>query len=145
MRCSANSFLRASVSRLREALAGIRQHQIAFAQLGEPQQLQGFAEVEDLVGLELQVAGENRQVGMPVIGRPRQRLDQARQHVGRNVVEDHADAGALDALDRRRSGFRALRHAGIDAVDELPECRIETIARMRQVDLDLGGDAAGIG
>ena len=61
------------------------------------------------------------------------------------MVQDHADAGAVDALDRRRPRLRALRHAGIDAVDELPEGRIETIARMRQVDLDLGGDAAGIG
>ena len=43
------------------------------------------------------------------------------------------------------SRLRTLRHAGIDAVDQLPESRIETIARVRQIDLDLGGDAAGIG
>ena len=61
------------------------------------------------------------------------------------MLEDHADAGTLDALDGRGSGFRALGHAGIDAVDELPEGRIKTIARMRQIDLDLGGNPAGIG
>ena len=38
-----------------EALAGIRQHEIAFAQLGKPQQLKRFTEVKYLVGFELQV------------------------------------------------------------------------------------------
>jgi len=33
-----------------KALAGIRQHEIAFTQLGEPQQLKRFTEMEDLVG-----------------------------------------------------------------------------------------------
>ena len=60
------------------------------------------------------------------------------------MLEDHANAGTGAALDGRRLGFRALGHAGIDAVDELPKCRIKTIARMRQIDLDLGRDAAGI-
>src|SRR5229473_3104457 len=65
--------------KMSKALAGIRQHQIALAQLGKSQQLKGFTEVEDLVGLELQAAGENGQVGVAVIGWPRERLDQARQ------------------------------------------------------------------
>jgi len=49
-----------------KALAGIRQHQIAFAQLGEPQQLQGFAEVKDLVGFELQVAARTGRSACPL-------------------------------------------------------------------------------
>ena len=62
------------------------------------------------------------------------------------MVEDHADTGAGDAFDGEGAcGSATLGHAGIDAVDELPECRVEPIARMRQVDLDLGGDTAGIG
>ena len=69
-----------------KALAGVGQHQVAFAELGEPQQLQRFAEMEDLVGFELQMAGQHRQVGMAVIGRRRQRLDQAGQHVGGDVA-----------------------------------------------------------
>ena len=59
-----------------KARAGIRQHEIAFAQLGKPQQLKGFAKVEDLVGFELQAARKNGQVGVPIIRWPRQRLDQ---------------------------------------------------------------------
>ena len=130
---------------LGKARARRRQHQIAFAQLGKPQQLQRFAEMKYLVGFELQAAGENRQIGVPVIGWSCQRLDQTRQHVGRNMVQDHADAGAENAFDRQRLRFGALGHAGIDAVDQLPEGRIEPVARVRQVDLDLGGDATGIG
>ena len=61
------------------------------------------------------------------------------------MLEDHADPGSMDSLDRRRFQLRALCHAGIDAVDELAEGRIETMARVRKVDLDLGGDPAGIG
>ena len=121
-----------------KALAGVRQHQIAFAQLRKPHQLQRFAEVKYLVRLELQVACENGQIGVPVIRRACQRFDQARKHVGGDVLEDHADARAGNTFDGRRFRLGALRHAGIDAVDELSKDRIETIAGVWQVDLDLG-------
>src|ERR1700687_4293585 len=98
-----------------------------------------------LVGFQLQVAGKDRQIGVSVIRWRRERLDQAGKDVGGDMFEDQADAGTVHALDGRRSWLRALRHAGIDAVDELPERWIEAIARVRQVDLDLGSDAAGIG
>ena len=61
------------------------------------------------------------------------------------MVEDHADARAGNTFDGWRFRLGALCHARIDAVDELPERRIETIARVWQIDLDLGGDPAGIG
>src|SRR4029077_20566177 len=70
--------------------AAVRQHQVTLAQLGKVQQLQRFAEMEYLVRLELQMAGENRQVGVPVIRRSRQVLDQARKLVGGDMVEDQA-------------------------------------------------------
>ena len=60
-----------------EALACVGEHQIALAQLGEPQQLQRLAEMQDFVGFELKLARQYRQVGMSVVGRVRQCLDQA--------------------------------------------------------------------
>jgi hypothetical protein len=107
--------------------------------------LKRLTEVKYLVGFELQVAREDGQIGVPVIRRGGERFDQAGQYVGRDVVEDHADTRTVNALDGRRLRLGALRHAGIDAVDELTECRIEPVARVRQLDLDLGSDPAGIG
>src|ERR671935_1146395 len=105
-----------------KALAGISQYKIAFAQLGEPQQLECLTKMKYLVGFELQVASQNGQVGVSVIRGPRKGLDQARKHVRRDVLQDHPDARAGDALDRGDFGLRTLCHAGIDAVDELAEC-----------------------
>jgi hypothetical protein len=60
------------------------------------------------------------------------------------VPEDHADADPRNALGDRCARFRALCHARIDAVDELPERRIEAVARMRQVDLEFGRHPPGV-
>ena len=128
-----------------KVLSRFGQHQVAFTELRKAQQLEGLAEMKDFVGLELELAREHRQVGMPVIGRSRQRLDQAGQHVGRDVMQRHADPGAGNALDRGGLRLGALGHAGIDVVDELAERRIEPVARVGHLDLDLGGDAARIG
>src|SRR6266481_4448329 len=115
-----------------KALAGFRQHEIAFAQLGRSQQLRGFTEVKYLVGFELRPPARTGKSACPLYGGPRQRLDQTGKDVGRDMVEDHADAGAGNAFDGRGPDRRALRHAGIEAVDELPERRVKTVARMRQ-------------
>ena len=44
-----------------------------------------------------------------------------------------------------RAGAGLRRHAGIDVVDQRAEGRVDAVARLRQVHLDLGDDAAGIG
>ena len=51
---------------MRKALAGVGQHQIAFAELGKAQQLQRFAEMEDLVGLELQMPARTGKSACPL-------------------------------------------------------------------------------
>ena len=71
------------------------------------------------------------------------RLDETRHQVGRHARQRHGDTRAGEQpLARGRSGFH--RHAGIDVLDQHAECRIESIARLRQIHMDLGNHAAGI-
>src|SRR5674476_1205447 len=61
------------------------------------------------------------------------------------MIEDHTKARSVNAFERWRPGFRTLGHAGVDAVNKVPERRIETIARVGKVDLDFSSHAPGIG
>ena len=65
-----------------EGPGGRGEPDVALLDLGEAQELQRLGIGEELVDLELQAAGELRQVGTPVIGRGSQRLDQAGHQVG---------------------------------------------------------------
>ena len=54
--------------------------------------------------------------------------------------------GKCSVASRRRRGCRPARgHLDIDALDEITELGVEPVARLRQIDLDLADDAAGIG
>ena len=66
------------------------------------------------------------------------------------LVETSGSARPRPIAGRRglapgRLGLRALGHQRIDLVDQRAELRVEAVARMRKVDRDFRGDAAGIG
>ena len=82
-----------------------------------------------------------------VVGRGGDLLEHAGERVGRDERQRKAEA------HRRGRGFargwlrrnRALGHQRVDLLDQRAEFGLETVARVRKVDRDLGGDAAGIG
>lgn len=53
---------------MRKPLAGFGQHQVAFAQLREPEKLQCFANMKQVICLKLKRSGKNRQIGMTIVG-----------------------------------------------------------------------------
>ena len=108
-----------------EALAERRQLDVGVLELGEAQQLQGLAEREQVVDLELQRVGEMRQVGVAVIGRRGDLLEHAGERVGRDARQRQAKADRRCAASRvagfggpgaassaRRSCRRAARNSG---------------------------------
>ncbi len=81
------------------------------------------------------------QVGAAGVGRRRQRLGQAGDQVGRDRRQR---ARGLQArlLGRRPA---AGRHARVDLVHQLPEFRVQPVARVRERHRDLGRHPPGVG
>ena len=129
-----------------EALAGRRELDVGVGEFGQAQQLQRFAEREEVVDLQLQRVGEMRQVGLAVVGRRGDLLEHAGERVGRDrgsAMPRPAPGAAASRPARLRLG--ALGHQRVDLLDQLAEFGVEAVARMGQRNGDLGGDAAGIG
>ena len=123
-----------------------RELDVAVGEFGQLQQLQRFAEREEIVDLELQRVGEMRQVGLAVVGRGGDLLEHAGERVGRDQRQREAEAGAgRDGFAAGRLGLGALGHQRVDLVDELAEFGVEAVARMGQGNGDLGRDAARVG
>ena len=79
------------------------------------QQLQRFAEREEIVDLELQRVGEMGQVGLAVVGRGGDLLEHAGERVGRDQRQRQAEAGAgRDGFAAGRLGLGALGHQRVD-------------------------------
>ena len=81
----------------------------------------------------------------PSLGPLGKGLHHAGQGVGRDMVQRQAKARAGEVAVPRRRRLRPLGHAGVDVVDHRPEKRVEPVARLRQIDLDLGDHPARIG
>ena len=88
-----------------------------------------------------------RQVRLAVVGWGGDLLEHAGERVGRDARQRQTEAS------RRRRGFPrrrlrrvgALGHQRVDSLDEVAEFGVQPIARLRERNRDLGGDAAGIG
>ncbi|CAB3775279.1 hypothetical protein LMG29542_08661 [Paraburkholderia humisilvae] len=119
---------------LREHARRRRQENVAFAHIGKAQVLQHFGDREQVVHLQVQRARDFRHVRAAVVRRRRQRLDQTRHQVGRHMRQP---AVQLEPLSRRLAGL-ARGHLRVDVVDQPPERRVQTIARMPEWHLDLG-------
>ena len=128
-----------------EALADRRELDVAFGEFGQLQQLQGFAEREEIVDLELQRVGQMRQVGLAVVGRAGDLLEHAGERVGRDQRQREAEAGAgRDGFAAGRLGLGALGHQRVDPVDELAKFGVEAVARLGKGNGDVGRDAPRI-
>ena len=93
----------------------------------------------------LQAVGERRQIGAALIGFGGDFLDHAGDRIGRNARQSHAEAETGErALAAGRHRRRPLGHERVDLVHQLAELGIEPVARMLQLDLNFGGDPAGI-
>ena len=108
-------------------------------------QLQGFAEREEIVDLELQRVGEMGQVGLAVVGRGGDFLEHAGERVGRDQRQRQAEAGAgRGSFAAGGLGLGALGHQRVDLVDQLAKFGVEAVARLGKRNGDLGRDPAGV-
>ncbi len=113
--------------------------------LCEAHQLQGFGDGQQLIDFEVGQLGQAAQLGLAFVGRGGHRLDQAGQGVGGDVGQGHADAHAREIAVADRLGRAAHGHAGVDVVHKGAERWIQSLARLRHVDLDLGDHPTRIG
>jgi hypothetical protein len=109
-----------------------RKRNITLHDLRKAEVMKNFGDRKQVVDFQLQIAREVRQVGLAVVGRRRNGLDQTENHVGRNRRQSDAEL----QLGQRLGGSEgwAGRHPGVNVIHHLPEGFVK--ARMRKDDFD---------
>ena len=93
----------------------------------------------------MQRACDDRQVGRSAVGRRRNRLDQTGKQISRDPWKDGSDAYGTQAfhVGSRTSSCTPRRHCDVSPLNQLAKSRIESIARLGQIDLDLLDNLSG--
>ena len=118
---------------------------VAAFDIGQPQKLHGLGDGEQFVHFQFLLISDVGQVGLAVIGRRRQGLDQAGNLVGRDMHQRQGDAGGARRLGLAHPLHPPGRHFHVNLIDIILEFRRGAVARLRQVDGDFRTDPAGIG
>ena len=82
---------------------------------------------------------EHWKIGATVVGCRGKRLHQSRQYIAGDPRQDRANADARHSVGATNRSLRCRLRGQLDieAVDKLTKDRIKSIARLRQIDLDL--------
>src|SRR6516162_6102429 len=134
--------------RAREFLADIGQPNIAFLDFRQPQHLQCLGDRKQVVHFHVKRACNDGKVGLSIVWRAGDRLDQTGQQIGGDPGQHRVGPNLRKAFcqgcSARRRG-RTLRHGDVDSLDKITEPGIKAVARLRQVNFDLADDLRRIG
>src|SRR6516162_4324933 len=134
--------------RAREFLADIGQPNIAFLDFRQPQHLQCLGDRKQVVHFHVKRACNDGKVGLSIVWRAGDRLDQTGQQIGGDARQHRVDPNLRKAYCQLRSARHrgiTVRHSDIDGLDKITEAGITAVPRLRQVDFDLADDLRWIG